>query len=192
MHKTILSIAITCVVWASLVTTVSAQVRTFTIDSERSELAYSFKSTLHPVKGIARQFSGEFVFDDTEEVGFKSGKVVVEADHLDSENKKRDRNMYKMFEVAQFAQIIYDIDQFVNIKPMGDDSYKGIFKGQLTIKDVSRNIDIDVTFQKVEGGYILVGICDISLEAFRLKPPSVLGVIRVFDAVQINFKVYIK
>jgi len=185
-------ISIVCLIFISLTTTVYAQAKTYSIDSDKSKLEYSFKSTLHPVKGVARQFSGEFVFNDTKKLDFKSGEVIVDPALMDSENKKRDHNMYKMFEVLKFPKINYNIDQLKNIKQIENGSYKGGFKGRLTIKDVTRDIDVEVIFQEVEGGYMLEGECEVSLKTFNLKPPSVLGIIRVFDPININFEIYLK
>jgi polyisoprenoid-binding protein YceI len=175
-----------------LTTTVYARTKTFSIDSGRSKLEYSFKSTLHPVKGVAREFSGEFIFNDVESLSFRSGEVIVNPALLDSYNKKRDSNMRKMLEVHEFPKINYEIKQLEKIKQTDNGSYEGIFKGALTIKDVARDVDVDVIIQELGDDYILTGQCEISLAAFDLKPPSVLGIIKVFDPVRINFEVHFK
>ena len=189
MKRIFLPISIVCLALVSLTATVYAQTKTFSINPEESKLEYSFKSTLHPVHGVAHQFSGNFLVDDTAGLDVKSGRVVVDSKQLDSRNKKRDRNMYDMLDVLKFPKINYAINQFVEIRQTVVGSYRGVLKGALIIKDVTKDVDVNVNFQETDNGYFLEGECEISLKMFDLNPPSVLGLIKVSDPVTIHFQI---
>jgi len=164
----------------------------YSIDQEKSRLEYSFRSTLHPVKGDVLEFSGQLSMDEPDGIQLKSGRVVVAASSLDSNNKKRDEKTDEMLDVAAYPQLIFTVESFSQLEQNSELERAGKLKGKLAIKDITREIELKVKIFKSGDQIHLTGSGEISLKAFDLKPPSVLGVIRVFDPVTVNFDVLLK
>lgn len=164
----------------------------YSIDQEKSRLEYSFKSTLHPVKGDVLEFSGQLRVDNPDGIQLKSGRVVVTASSLDSNNKKRDEKTDEMLDVAAYPQLIFTVESFSQVEEIGELERTGKIKGTLAIKDITREIELKVKILKSGDQIHLTGSGEISLKSFELKPPSVLGMIRVFDPVTVNFDVLLK
>ncbi|MGE0267144.1 MAG: YceI family protein [Candidatus Omnitrophota bacterium] len=171
---------------------VMADQTTYAIDTSQSLIKFSFRSTLHEVEGKAHRFKGTFQTDSESDHFLESGDVHVETSSLDTQNEKRDEQMFLMFDSKHFPDIRYS---FSTVMPQASKDSRPrsyVLKGQLTIKDQSQNIEIPVVIAETEEGIVLSGDVDLSLKALNLKPPSVLMLIRVFDTVHIHFQSLLK
>ncbi len=171
--------------WASVS---SAKQSAYQIDENQSALKFSFKSTLHSVEGTAKKFDGTLLIDSEGGFLIHSANVDFDISSMDTKNSKRDEDMKKMFQSDLYPKITFI---------MADQSFpaasnEALLRGKLTIRNISQPVEINAHLEKIEGGYILSGEAQLSLKAFSLKPPSVIGLIRVFDPVKIKFKIFLK
>jgi hypothetical protein len=105
---------------------------------------------------------------------------------MTTNHKKRDKSMRKMFEVVTFPSISCKVDQasLADMKPSGKQS--GTIPLDLTIREVEKRINGEVTNWQEEGQEISFDCAfDVSLKSFELKPHSLLGVLRVGDKVHV-------
>lgn len=159
----------------------------YNIDRDRSVVEFNFKSTLHGVQGHAEKFSGLVVADMEGPVIIKRGKVSFDVLSMDTGEPQRDENMRKMLEADQFPLITFDILNASSVKEGGM-----VIHGQLTVRNVTLPIDLHADAQKTDGGFVLSGETPLSLKKLSLRPPSVMMLIRVFDRVDVKFKVFLK
>jgi polyisoprenoid-binding protein YceI len=174
----------------------SAQPQAFKLTAERSSVHFDAKSTLHPFSGDTRTLSGEMVWDD--EAGrLADGAVVrVPVRPILTGEPKRDGEMRKMFAAAEFPDIEFRASKVTPIPPpsgapVSASSSSGRYRleGTLKIRRVERTVGFDVTVTPTPSGALEIsGEALVRTDWFELKPPSVLGLVRVLPEVKVRFQ----
>jgi polyisoprenoid-binding protein YceI len=159
-------------------------------------------STLHDFTGTVR--SKPFTVSLTE--GERSGnfihrvEVEVPVDEIDTDNKKRDKKLRKMFQSDQFPGIHGMIKEIRpdKLRKELQARQNGAVTMDLTLKirDIDRVIPVNIGNYREYGQQISFSMeFPVSLKAYNLKPPAPLfGLIRVGDRinVKITFDLEIK
>lgn len=166
----------------------SAEDLAYRIAVEQSSVEFSFKSTLHPVKGVVKDFDGAMLINEDGEFVIRNAKINFIVSSMDTQESKRDENMLKMFQVDNYPEIFFEM----NSQKFSIGQNDAILKGNLMIKTINQPVEIATHLERVDGGYLLSGETQLSLKAFKLRPPAVAVLIRVFDSVKIKFKVLLK
>ena len=112
--------------------------------------------------------------------------LVIPVSSLDEGTKARDAEMHEMFESKKWPEIRAEIR---DASP--EDAAKTLhLTVALTIRDVTKNVDATLSNWKSSGGHIEFDAdVPVSLEAFALEAPSVLGLSTVDDAVTVHARV---
>ena len=116
-------------------------------------------------------------------------KLPVKA--FDSDNKKMNRDFYKMLETAQYPEIIVTIEKS-KLQKMVNGELLSSIKLDLTLAGNTRTVNTDCSYLTKDSGdkIILKGKTKINLENFSLRPPKkMLGLIHVNETILINFEV---
>ncbi|MCB9799503.1 MAG: YceI family protein [Candidatus Omnitrophica bacterium] len=160
----------------------------YRIDDALSQLNFFVDSTLHEVEGSAHQFAGEVLFDPDTLSVVSGGWVKIPVIEMDTQNAKRDKGMYKMFDRDAFPDIRFEAYAFQCAESSGEQSkIKCEISGILTIRDVMKNITFPVTASREGENFRVEGEMLIRRDDFRLKTPSVFGIIRVDQDVTVQF-----
>ena len=137
------------------------------------------------------------------------GEPVIRADidllvqNMDTDNKGRNKNMYQMFQIKKYPRIHGTIQDanLAEFKPVlkatnsdqppqdaeGGRGRPGTLPFLLTIRDKQQEVVCKVSHMQTGPKDITFTLdFEVSLKAFGLKPPSVLGVIRVGDRVRLQ------
>ena len=154
-------------------------------------------STLHDFDG--RVSCEPFNWSAQEDAG--SGRVLIRdaviripVAAMETANDKRDEKMYEMFSVETFPLIEgrfgdFDPNRLLTTWRAGDAATARL-PFELRIRDLSRPVEATVTnLQETPGRISFVAMFPVSLADFQLKPPSVLGLIRVADEVRVEVEV---
>jgi len=149
-----------------------------------ASIRFQGSSTLHDFEGTAeaRPFTIQYVEDaDT-------GKLIVTASTsldvggMTTNNKKRDKNMAKMFDQEHYTMIQGDLEDIVLA---GDETSKA--RLHLRIRNVEKDIEAVLSnLERSENGLRCTMTFPVILSEYGLKAPSVLGVIKVADTVQVE------
>jgi polyisoprenoid-binding protein YceI len=158
----------------------------YAIDPEGSRISFKGESTLHPIKGEVRRFKGNFIFDTGPTA---SGEVVVEVESLLTENKGLDRNMHRMFRSREHPEAFCRIESLVIEKEESDGVMLGRLKAVLKIRDVEKPFESEVKVAIAGDKVVLKGQTVVSLKAFDLRPPTILGLIKMQDDIVVDFDV---
>jgi len=155
------------------------------VSQKKSRVVFILHSTMHEVDGQAPELFGRFEQQENLIKGF----VDVGVSGLTTDNEIRDRAMYKMFDASQYAQIHFTFKD-VNLANVLE-GHEGdvIFSGEMTIHHISHPMSIISTGRMTGNTFICEGQMLISLKDYDLKPPSVLGIIRVKDSVLVQFNI---
>jgi polyisoprenoid-binding protein YceI len=131
---------------AALLLTPAAQAATYKADPAKSSLAFTFQQA-----GAANQ--GKFgKFDVTLALDGPTGSqlnVVIPVASLDTDDKERDDTLRSadLFNVAKFPQAKFA----AKVTKVGPDKYEAV--GKLSIRDVTRDVRVPLTFKTSnEGG----------------------------------------
>ena len=157
---------------------------------------FSATSTLHDFAGAGtcRPFSAPLLRDAEGKSVLAMVDVEVPVAEMSTGNDKRDREMRTMFQSDRHPAIrasARDVDTgALRGRAAADPEGKAPLQITLTIRGVERTIDATVNHLETEGGRVACDIAfPVSLKEFDLKPPSVLGIIRVGDRVDVTARI---
>lgn len=154
----------------------------------KCDIVFLGSSTLHDFHGKTRcQPFTISVIDGVIEISTLS---VAIAD-MDTDNSKRDRNMREMFEERKHPLITGSAGP-VSLKDIrasqrsgSNSAYKITFK--LKIRDIVKPVTATIkNFSETDSRITSDVAFTLSLSEFQLKPPSVLGMIKVDDTVSVT------
>jgi hypothetical protein len=110
-----------------------------------------------------------------------SASAGVLAGEMDTHNDGRDRAMWKMFETNSYPQVQGSVRRAP--RPLPDGTKVTL---ALRIRDQEHDLEVILSRWKEDADSIRFHAeWDVSLTQFKLKPPSVAGVIRVGDKVHL-------
>lgn len=116
---------------------------TWTIDPAHSQIGFMVRHAMvTKTRGRFTDYTGSFTIDP--DGGEHAADVVIKAASIDTGNSDRDDHVRNsdFFEVDTFPEITFTA---TGAKVTGDDA--GVLTGDLTIKGVTKSIDLDVEFE---------------------------------------------
>lgn len=141
MKKTIgvLAIIISVLVLAN---TALASAEKWEIDKAHSNIYFDVKHTFSTVRGLFNDFSGTLLID-TDNPEASSVEFEVKVDSINTNIAKRDEHLRSadFFETKKFPVMTF---KSRSVSPVKDNQY--IVTGDLTIKDVTKTIDVPFTY----------------------------------------------
>ncbi len=153
-------------------------------------------STLHDFAGTAacEPFLVEIEQNPGAAPVIENAQVRIAVAGMQTGRETRDEKMREMFDSDQHPYIL-GVWREVNpdevrqrLKTGGDGS--GAFEFGLKIRDITHRISARAeNFVETDGGMAFDLRFDVSLAAYELEPPSVLGLIRVGDTVRVKVAV---
>jgi polyisoprenoid-binding protein YceI len=157
------------------------------------DVAFLVTATLHDVYGSARcqRFSALLSRDAAGGKIIRIVEVEVPVAGMDTGNATRDGKMREMFLAERFPRIhaaAHDVDVERLLEETGN-GRGGIASIDLLlrIRDVERKVRATASNLKESGERVTFDLeFPVSLGEFDLKPPSVLGIIRVGDKVSVK------
>jgi len=157
------------------------------------DVAFLVTSTLHDVPGSARclPFAAVLARDAAGRQVIPSVEVDVPVAGMDTRNRSRDGQMREMFRSERFPRIhatAHDVD-VERLRVETGKGREGIASIDLLlrIRDTERKVRATASNLKESGGQVTFDLeFPVSLGEFDLKPPSVLGIIRVGDKVSVK------
>ncbi len=155
------------------------------INLKKSNVGFLLHSTLHEVNGQARELSGGF----EQQLNSIKGLVDVGVAGLTTDNKARDNNMYQMFDLSRYANIRFTFDNTDIANVLNHQDGDIIFSGTMTIHNISHPVTLLSKGHMDQNSLVCQGRMLIHLKDYGLKPPSVLGIIRVRDEVIVQYTI---
>ena len=150
-------------------------------------IVFKGTSTLHDFEGTVatRPFVATFHEDAATGQLRVTTKAALNVLDMNTDNKSRDKKMFKMLQQEKFAVIAGMLDDAIVPKEGSREE-----KLRLSICGVEQEVTATLSDFGKSGDQIICRMSfDVSLKAFGLKPPAVMGVIRVGDAVHIECKI---
>jgi len=115
-----------------------------------------------------------------------SAEADVLAGLMNTANAKRDRNMHEMFNTNDYPRLHGTIAPAAI--PVSGTTTNVILN--LKIRDQQHDLPVAISdWSETDSNLTFHAEWDVSLKQFKLKPPSVLGVVRVGDVVHLSAEV---
>lgn len=163
------------------------------------DIRFFGQSTLHGFDGQAA--CQPFTLNSEGETGkygiMRQPVIKVLVGEMDTDNSSRDKKMHAMFEQDKYPQILglfADLDPEVTLMQLkAADEAAGQLEFDLRIRAINQRVqavtrDLVVTPEQIS----FVMEFPLSLASFQLKPPSVLGFIKVDNQVQVEVRVLLR
>ena len=150
----------------------------------RAEIEFQATSTLHDFSGTVRTEPFHALVDLDGAVATLGGTAVVAVAQMDTRHLKRDENMRAMFEAVRFP-LITGILEPTRIDP----ATPAPVPLRLQIRDRTQTVPVTLADWQVKADRIQFDLTMVlSLEKFGLKPPVLLGFIKVGDSVAVRIR----
>ena len=117
---------------------------TYALDTNHSEIGFTVRHLMTKVRGTFKEYAGEIVVKDTLEES--TANVTVELSSVDTRSEQRDGHLRSgdFFDVEKSPKMIFASTE---LRPNGDNY---VLAGDLSIKDVTKAIELEVEFLGVE------------------------------------------
>jgi polyisoprenoid-binding protein YceI len=150
------------------------------------DITFSGSSSLHDWSGKAAPVHA--VLQPAAETGLWNVDLAIPVQDLSTDNEARDTRMREMFHATESPEIrasLRSVDPVVAHR----DSHLNVM---LTIRGVSHELPATVSRWQQDDAHVAFDAdVDVSLEQFGLEAPTVLGLIRVADAVLVHAHVVV-
>ena len=149
-----------------------------------AQIEFEATSTLHDFTGTAPVEPFHLSIVQEGKFATLGGTAAVAVARLDTRHAKRDANLRKTFSAERYPFIAGVVDA-VRISP-ADRPQVPI---QLTIRDATRPVPATLDNWQLDDNRLRFDLSMVvSLRAFNLSPPVILGFIRVGDAVSVRVR----
>jgi hypothetical protein len=162
-------------------------------------VTFSGESTLHNFTGTvdAEPFTVSISSASDLANATASSHVVVKAAGMNSDNKKRDKEMYKCMEVTTYPEIIVDLDKLpvAETKPALDGPVPRptVIPFTMTLKGKEHQMTGTVSNWSFKDESVdCVVSFPVSLEKSGITPPSVLGLVKMKDEIKVTAVLHLK
>lgn len=110
--------------------------------------------------------------------------VVIPAESLKSKENAMDKNAYKSLKTDKYKDITF---QLTASKITGNTIS---CSGNLTISGTTKPVDVDVTYEVVNGALVCKASKKIKMTDFKVEPPTFMfGAIKTGDEITVSFNV---
>ena len=117
---------------------------TYALDTAHSEVGFTVRHLMTKVRGTFQEFSGEIVVKDSIEESTTNVAIELASVHTRSEQRDGHLRSGDFFDAENSPKMTFTSTAF---KPEGDDY---VLAGELTIKDVTKPIELAVEFLGVD------------------------------------------
>lgn len=139
-------------------------------------------------EGVFKKFTADIKFDP-KDLATSRFDVKIDVNSVDTKDGERDDTMKTadLFDVKRFPHSTYVADKFT---AKGGNKYAAT--GKLTIRDITKDVPIEFTFEEKDGSAWLKGSTKIKRVAFGVGQGDWKDTSTVADDVKINFALLLK
>lgn len=150
-----------------------------------SSLSFEVDSTLHKVHGKTYHLEGHGRFDLQNLTAEFPISIQIPVFSLDTKNNSRNKALFKMFSAEDSPLIEWNAQEFRCRKTT--EIINCHSEGILRINSIEQNIPLNIEVIPEEDRLRARGTANLRTDDFKLRPPSVLGIIKVAKEVRIHF-----
>lgn len=160
----------------------------WSMQPKQSKLTFVGEQAGAQFEGAFDKFSADIRFDPTDLVGSRFD-VKIDTASVNTKDSERDETLRgaDLFDVKRFTSAHYVADKFID---RGSNKYSAT--GQLTLRDVTKDVPIEFTFESKDGGAWLKGAAKIKRLDFGVGQGEWQDTSTVGNDVQVRFALRLK
>ena len=169
---------------------VCAAPRAYVLDPSGTAVSFFGRATLHAFSGMSRSVQGTLAFDPDPQRLIVPASVAIPIASLTTGIAARDRQMRAMFDAPRAPLIQFTLTVLTRLgdDPSAPGAARYRLEGTLRLRAAVHPLAFDaVAHPTADEGWEVSGDVPLSLKGLGLKPPSLLGLFRVHDAVLVRF-----
>ena len=159
-----------------------------TISGTSNVHAYSASTTVAKVSSVqlAPSVAGAAFWDEIlKPGGLQTFEIAIPAAKLASDKEGLDKNMHKALKVEQHPEITFKV---VKLESRGTPGAL-LALGKLKIAGVERDVALDLTASRKDGGLVVKGSLAILMTDYGITPPkAMLGMLKTDPRVTVTFE----
>lgn len=155
----------------------------YNLEPKESKIAFHGHSRGHHFDGVSQMASGAIDVDLETQSFLGGGRIQIPIKDFVTGNLSRDHSMQHMFEMDKFPVIYFEVRGITRVA-------EGLYRlqGDLKMHNVERPVEMDVKASFGDGVMTVEGRQKVSIVAFGMKAPSILGYFKVDDEVDVEFR----
>ncbi len=161
------------------------------VNSETVKINFQVDSTWHLIEGEVPNVSGRIWLERKSDPTSIRGDLKAEVAAFDTDNGSRDKELRHVMDAEQFPVVSMVISGFsgepcspIKVEKTGE--CKGLLKAKITIRDVSKDIELPYLVRRDGGSYDVKGEFSLRWADFGVEDPSIL-VAKLDDTVKIKY-----
>lgn len=168
-----------------------AEVPSWKIIPEQSEITFTAIQNSGPVKGGFKGFTGDITFDPAQ-LDKSKVNIVISIDSLNSTDSDIIKTLQtpEWFDVKKFPKAVFTAEKFVKAEKnsKGEDTFKA--EGQLTIRDKTIPVVLSFVLKEYTQSHAeVIGSTSLKRNAFGVGQGAWANPNVVKDDVQVDFKI---
>ncbi len=148
------------------------------VDDSNTIVSFEVDSTWHLVRGATRGVSGTVIQGSVADPLSIEASIVIPVRWFNTDSLSRDERMLEVLAAERFPSVSFRSTRLSeSCSPVVLDLHgkcSGSLKGVLTIRDVSKDIELPVEIAKENNRYAISGGIQISWAEFNVEDPSIL------------------
>jgi polyisoprenoid-binding protein YceI len=162
----------------------------YTLDSVRSCIWVSARSSLHPINTETRGITGWFEAITSEDGALDCdqpvrGELQLDVERLTSGNQLYDRELRRRMDARRYPTIA---GRMTDVTP-GDAHPRYNVKGDIAFHGKTQTFEHDMDIDVRDGGVVLSGEDVFDIREFGMKPPSML-MVRVYPQISVRVELF--
>lgn len=162
------------------------------MSDQNTSLKFDLDSTWHTVHGVVRNISGSAELAEVKDLSSIKISAKFPVASFNTGNSSRDKEMRQVMAATQYAVVTFASDRLsggcLPSAVIESGSCKGILEGRVTIRSLTKIVEIPVTIEKNGDGFLVKGSLPIRWAEFGVEDPSIL-VAHVDPIVTVRFEV---
>ncbi len=161
---------------------------TYRVVPGASSVGFDASSTLHRFEGSSSSVRGEVRFVPGDPASRPTAHVEVDAASLETGVGGRDRKMRKLLEVETHPAISFDLERVSDVRiDAANGAVHARIEGRMTIRGQQQPLSLEVDLRPgAHGHWTVVGAAPLDMTEYGIKPPRVMGFIRVAPEVTLR------
>ncbi|WP_338874822.1 YceI family protein [Spirosoma sp. SC4-14] len=176
----------------SLLTTLAGQAQSpsatrykLLVDKGHSTVTYTMKHPMHTWDGVSHDVNGAMIYNSANKQ-VENVALVIKVASFDTKNANRDSHAIEVLDGIKYPTVTFTSQ---DIRPNASGGLTA--KGKLTFHGVTRPLQVDLTRQDTNDGFLFDGTFPVSLTDYKIEKPSLM-MVPVEDVMTMKFSLYFK
>lgn len=148
------------------------------VNDSNTTVSFEVDSTWHLVHGTTKNISGTVTQASSTDPLSIRADIVIPVRFFNTDSQSRDERMLEVMAAERFPSVSFRSTRLSeNCTPTSIEIHgrcTGSLRGALTIRDVSKEVDLPVEIAKQDGHYVINGTLHIAWADFNVEDPSIL------------------